>query len=285
MTARKSLVGVLNACDNFRPHLSPEPLVPFLLAPDIRPALGLLCPAVIVALRADNAWRSAHGRPPLWDIPASPSADPHSATHGARALSPPPYVAFVRALVDGPPAARTRALAETLERWRADANGGDGGDGDGDGDVAGSFEDVIGGKRWRAEFYDVYRVPGGALRADGRDPLTVLEAPGGGEPESASADGPGGYVFSVERAAAKLFGVITFGVHMTVYEQKGGAGADADADVNAMRVWVPRRAATKPTYVHVSFLPVLTPLRCVFSRALFVWGLPCASCVKIPRDA
>ncbi|KAI0301350.1 NUDIX hydrolase domain-like protein [Russula brevipes] len=164
MNTQQSIIPILDVCDNFRPHLSPEPLVPFLLAPNIRPALGLLRPPVVAALRADN----------------------------------------------------------------------------------GAFAGVLGGKRWRDEFWDVYRVPGGTLRADGRDPLTVLEAPGSGEPESASADGLGGYVFSVERAAAKLLGVVTFGVHMTVYEQKGGAGADDD--VSAMRVWVPRRAATKPTY-------------------------------------
>jgi hypothetical protein len=252
MTTQQSLIRILDVCDNFRPHLSPEPLVPFLLAPNIRPALGLLRPPVVAALRTDNAWRRAHGTPPAWDIPASPSAGPDSTSNGAH---PPPYIAFAPALADGPPAARTRALAETLERWRADANRGGGG---------GAFAGVLGGKRWRDEFWDVYRVPGGTLRADGRDPLTVLEAPGGGEPGGKSADGPGGYVLSVERAAAKLFGVITFGVHMTVYEQKGGAGVDAD--VNAMRVWVPRRAATKPTYVHV--FARSSPLGC-FSHVHF----------------
>ncbi|KAI9436816.1 NUDIX hydrolase domain-like protein, partial [Russula earlei] len=46
-------------------------------------------------------------------------------------------------------------------------------------------------------------------------------------------------------AACALFGVITYGAHMTVYEQKQGADDGAAACV---RVWVPRRSATKPTY-------------------------------------
>jgi len=55
-----------------------------------------------------------------------------------------------------------------------------------------------------------------------------------------------GYLFSMERAACALFGVITYGVHMTVYEQR--QGDDGDADRGGVRIWVPRRAATKPTY-------------------------------------
>src|SRR5258708_25927716 len=66
----------------------------------------------------------------------------------------------------------------------------------------------------------------------------------------------------MERSACALFGIVTYGVHMTVYEQKG----DADAGVGGtdgkvpMRVWVPRRAATKPTCVcHVFLLSLHHP--------------------------
>lgn len=248
MTTQESLISVLNVCDNFRPHLSHEPLVPFLLAQKYHPPLGLLRLPVIAALRADNAWRSAHGHPLAWDIPIP--ADSDGATNDAPTR---PYVAFAPALASASPAARTVALAETLERWRADAN-------KGDGDAA--FADVIGGSRWRAEWYDVYLIPGGALRTDGRDPLTLLEVP------TSAPSSYGGYVFSMERAACALFGVITYGVHMTVYEQKGDVGVDGMVPV---RVWVPRRAATKPTCVcHVSF--VTFPL----SPFLLLHRLTCA---------
>lgn len=51
--------------------------------------------------------------------------------------------------------------------------------------------------------------------------------------------GPGHEVlFNVERAATPLFGVVTYGVHMTVYVR----GPDG------LMIWVPRRAATKQTY-------------------------------------
>ena len=241
MSTQESLISVLNVCDNFRPHLSYEPLVPFLLAPKSRPPIGLLRLPIVAALRADNAWRSAHDHPLAWDIPVP--ADTDGTTNAAPPL---PYIAFAPALASASPAARTRALAETLERWRADANKGDR---DRDSDGNGAFADVIGGSRWRAEWYDVYLAPGGALRTDGRDPLTLLS-------ESASGHSGGGYVFSMERAACALFGVVTYGVHMTVYEQRGDA--DGESGEVPVRVWVPRRAATKPTCVcHVSFISPL----------------------------
>lgn len=227
MAADKSLIDVLNICDNFRPHLSPEHLVPFLLFQDTRPALGLLRPPVVAALRADNAWRAAHGHPLAWEIPDPAPADTLSPSNEGDVS--PPYIAFTPALARGTPAARTLALAETLERWRAAANG--------DGSSSSAFAGVIGGSRWRAEWYDVYTAPGGALRLDGRDPRTVLEAPRGAS----------GYVFSMERSACALFGVVTYGVHMTVYEQDGDHRGDGDG--SRVRVWVPRRALTKPTYV------------------------------------
>ena len=258
MSTQESLISVLNVCDNFRPHLSHEPLVPFLLAPKSRPPIGLLRLPIVAALRADNAWRSAHDHPLAWDIPIP--ADTDGTTNAAPHL---PYIAFAPALASASPAARTRALAETLERWRADANKGDR---DRDSDGNGAFADVIGGSRWRAEWYDVYLAPGGALRTDGRDPLTLLEVPSGNTSESAtSGHSGGGYVFSMERAACALFGIVTYGVHMTVYEQRGDA--DGETGEVPVRVWVPRRAATKPTYVcHVSFFH---PLRCPHTCCIF----------------
>jgi hypothetical protein len=228
-----SLISVLNICDNFRPHLSQEHLVPFLLSQNTRPALGLLRPSVVAALRADNAWRAAHGHLTAWDIP---EPAPATSNEGDSSPTPPPYIAFAPPLARGTPAARTLALAETLERWRAAANGGESSS-----EPAAAFYGVIGGSRWRTEWYDVYAAPGGALRMDGRDPFTVLEAP----------QGASGYVFSMERSACALFGVITYGVHMTVYEQDGERGGNR----SQVRVWVPRRALTKPTCV---FCPPLT---------------------------
>jgi hypothetical protein len=116
---------------------------------------------------------------------------------------------------------------------------------------------VIGGKQWRAEWYDVYVVPDGALRTDGRDPLTLLEELAPATTPAGSESQRSGYAFSMERAACRLFGVVTYGVHMTVYEQRKG---DMGVDANAMRLWVPRRAATKQTCVHHIYIyPFLLP--------------------------
>ncbi|OQO00149.1 hypothetical protein B0A48_13936 [Cryoendolithus antarcticus] len=46
-------------------------------------------------------------------------------------------------------------------------------------------------------------------------------------------------LFSIERAASALFGVVTYGCHMTAYTRSEDRG---------LRIWVPRRAVTKQTY-------------------------------------
>jgi len=48
-------------------------------------------------------------------------------------------------------------------------------------------------------------------------------------------------LFSVERSASPLFGVVTYGVHMTCYTKSPESSY-------GIKMWVPRRAATKSTY-------------------------------------
>ncbi|KAI0036981.1 NUDIX hydrolase domain-like protein [Vararia minispora EC-137] len=110
------------------------------------------------------------------------------------------------------PAARTRAMQETTIWWRD----------------TGRFESIISPRLWRGEWYAVYVDPFGPLSVDGGDP--TQEADDGENPN---------YAFSMERSACALFGVVTYGVHMTVYEKD---------DDGTVRIWVPRRSATKQTW-------------------------------------
>lgn len=96
-----------------------------------------------------------------------------------------------------------------LERWR------DGG----------LWADVIGPAKWRGEMYPVYRNPFGRNDA----PLDEPEGEGAGH----------NYAFRMERAACALFGVVTYGVHMSVYLEDPAEG---------YKVWVPKRAKTKQTW-------------------------------------
>lgn len=51
--------------------------------------------------------------------------------------------------------------------------------------------------------------------------------------------GPGGeFLLEMERCASPLFGIVTYGVHMTGYVE----------DEQGLRIWVPRRSRTKQTY-------------------------------------
>ena len=50
-------------------------------------------------------------------------------------------------------------------------------------------------------------------------------------------------LFSMERSASALFGIVTYGCHLTAYTKNSGEEGE-----QALRIWVPRRATTKQTY-------------------------------------
>ncbi|KAH7337492.1 NUDIX hydrolase domain-like protein [Rhizoctonia solani] len=75
----------------------------------------------------------------------------------------------------------------------------------------GLFAGAIGGRQWRNERYSVYAHP-------------FKNVGVGGE-----------IAFRLERSACELFGVVTYGVHMTMY-------------TSDYRIWVPRRSKTKQTW-------------------------------------
>ncbi|KAF7986083.1 hypothetical protein HWV62_41489 [Athelia sp. TMB] len=103
--------------------------------------------------------------------------------------------------------ARSAAMKDMCERWR-DAR---------------IFEGVIGASKWRDELYPVHIDPFGPRRDQ------ELETEG---------EINRNYAFEMERAATSLFGVVTYGVHMTIYQEVG----------NQLKVWVPTRARTKQTW-------------------------------------
>jgi len=78
----------------------------------------------------------------------------------------------------------------------------------------GLFSDITGGRLWRNELYTVYTNPFGPLVEEN-------------------------IAFDVERSAAALFGVVTYGTHMTMYLGEPNDG---------LRVWVPTRSHTKQTW-------------------------------------
>jgi hypothetical protein len=115
------------------------------------------------------------------------------------------------------PADRTNAMKELCERWRD----------------TGLFEDTIGPKKWRKESYPVYK-----------DPFGVHDNLHGQQ----FIDDKLNYAFEMERAATALFGIVTYGVHMTIYRNSE----------DGMKIWVPTRAKTKQTYVNIqSYLPAV----------------------------
>lgn len=50
-------------------------------------------------------------------------------------------------------------------------------------------------------------------------------------------------LFSIERSASPLFGIVTYGVHLTAYTRTSGEDGKEE-----YKIWVPRRARTKQTY-------------------------------------
>ena len=109
------------------------------------------------------------------------------------------------------PTKRTKVMLEMCKRWRDE----------------GFFSEVIGPKKWRNEMYPIYRKPFGK-----RDGPRVEELETSGDNDSTN------FAFMMERAACALFGVVTYGVHMTIYVE----------DTEGYKIWVPTRSRTKPTW-------------------------------------
>lgn len=105
------------------------------------------------------------------------------------------------------PAKRTAALKEICERWRDTR----------------LFNDVCGPEKWRDELYPVYGDPFGPHD----HPINAV---------------PGqdlNFAFEMERSVCALFGVVTYGVHMNIYEE---------SEEKRLQIWVPTRARTKQTW-------------------------------------
>ncbi|KAF9556827.1 nudix hydrolase 20 [Agrocybe pediades] len=215
MPRQLDFIDVVDLCDNV--HLrrdetnlydiafDSEVLVPLYLSesPDI-PVIGLLRPLLIEQLKKENERSKENGLPELWALRLDPS------THiKLRNGTKGPSVSF-RDWVDTP-TKRTAAMKELCERWRD----------------TGLFSDVCGPKKWRAELYPIYA-----------DPFGVHD-----HPSTAGHEDGLNFAFEMERSACALFGVVTYGVHLSIYEEV----ATEDGE-RLLRVWVPTRARTKPTF-------------------------------------
>ncbi|RDB17096.1 hypothetical protein Hypma_001735 [Hypsizygus marmoreus] len=207
-----SFLDLLNVCDNVRVHqASPVPspydserLVPLYLSEaSDSPVIGLLRPVIVEQLQLENKRSRDLGHQELWAF----SLD--KATYIARQNRiPGPSVSFQTWLDTH--SKRTAALKELCERWRD----------------TGVYEDVCGPKKWRAEMYPIYA-----------DPLGTHD-----HPDTTATGGHLNFVFETERSACALFGLITYGVHLSIFEEIETEGQ------KSLRIWVPTRARTKPTF-------------------------------------
>lgn len=99
---------------------------------------------------------------------------------------------------------RSDAMADLCKRWQ---------------DV---FPEVCGTSKWRNELYPVYADPFGA--------------------HDECFPQPKNFVFKMERSACACFGVVTYGVHMIIFQELG------DPVGTEYYFWIPTRAKTKPTW-------------------------------------
>ena len=179
-----------------------EQLVPFALTAALdSPILGLLRPRVVQQLVLENERSREANAPEVWNIQLN--KEEHRLLSNGRSIGP--CISF-KDWLDSP-TKRTAAMAEICQRWR-------------DREL---FPDICGPKKWRNEMYPIYA-----------DPFGVHD-----HPDQVKVGASLNYVFEMERSACSLFGVITYGVHMTIY---------VDVPEVGCKIWVPKRARTKPTW-------------------------------------
>ncbi|KAF9453350.1 nudix hydrolase 20 [Macrolepiota fuliginosa MF-IS2] len=219
MKAELSYLDLINLCDNAHPPVNggippdatgfdAEKLVPLYLTPSLDSAIiGILRPVIVEQLKAENARSNELGLRPLWDIRVEEST--YRLLRNGRVG---PSVSF-SAWCDKP-SKRTEAMREVCERWRD----------------TGLFADVCGPTKWRGELYPVYKEPFGVHD----HASSVME---GGDESRLN------YAFEMERSACALFGVVTYGVHMSIYEER-----EDEQGNRSLNVWVPTRSRTKQTF-------------------------------------
>ncbi|PWN29688.1 hypothetical protein BDZ90DRAFT_209408, partial [Jaminaea rosea] len=109
---------------------------------------------------------------------------------------------------------RSKALADVVGAWHEE----------------GLFSSALDG--WRDEMYGIYSSPSYPYRT-WENKETV----------------PNERAFELERAACALFGLATFGVHMTAYVDGSSASKSGNAgSTEGLRLWTPRRSPTKATW-------------------------------------
>lgn len=213
-----SFLQVVDLCDNVdlrrdapdvlcdAKHAETEQLVPFTLTDALdSPIVGLLRPPIVKQLALENERSKELGSEQVWKLRLN--KDEHRTLANGRSIGP--CISF-NDWVDTP-GRRNAALKEICERWRDTA----------------LFPDVCGPKKWRGEMYAIYA-----------DPFGLHD-----HPDHNQGGKSLNYAFEMERSACALFGVITYGVHMSIYEE------DVDEKgQKAVRIWVPTRALTKPTF-------------------------------------
>jgi hypothetical protein len=221
MPSFNSLLPVILTCDNTSHPSSAGPppnTTPFHLSPSSPLPIGHVPTSSILPLLLAS---------PHFTLSPSPSPSPNSSSQQIVSFSDdsPSLRGKSGELV------RSQILASLARSWK-------------DGRL---LPDPLDG--WRDELYTVYAPPDDpALFSPSPSPSSdrtgdaAAAALGEGEGEGRPEGKPYGsnVGFWLERAACGLFGVVTFGVHINGYvEREGGE----------ISVWVPRRSATKQTFV------------------------------------
>ena len=200
-----SLLDVVRTCDNY--VRDNETLLPFSITPG-GPIIGLLRPAIVKELLWVENTKSQCKR-----IRENWTSCVRLGTNTIERICFAPHLSTKEA--------RSRTIKELCECWR---------------DGGALFQDVIGPQKWRNELYPIYENYLGPH---------VVKNPEFSYPHSEGLDantraaGETNHVFDIERSAAALFGLVTCGVHMSVFEKD---------DDGTVRIWTPTRAKTKQTY-------------------------------------
>ncbi|WWD22331.1 hypothetical protein CI109_106822 [Kwoniella shandongensis] len=205
MTSR-SLLSVVEAADVFPsyplpPSAPPAPYVPFHLT--LADHLAHLPPLGLLrpdVLREMKKVVATQSPEPLWEFYEGEGKPDETGNFNRKTEC----VYFDEKVVEGGKEVLAKRMAEVAQKWREE----------------GVFPLPLGG--WRNELYSIYASPQSSA-------FKSLSKPSGTFSNLA---------FPLERAACAIFGLATFGVHLTAYE---GEGED-------MKVWVPRRSKTKATW-------------------------------------